>query len=52
MQDTYSLSEPPKRIFDTIILDNAQLVNEIETCLLLSELRPGKVVLIGETNLP
>lgn len=52
LEDTYTKEEAPKRIFDTVIIDNAQMLPEIETCLILNELRPNKLVLIGDQNSP
>lgn len=42
----------PKVIFDCVLVDNAQLVPEIQTCSIFNELRPGKLVLFGDQNLP
>ena len=52
IQEAYSQKDAPRRIFDSVIVDNAQVVNEIETCLLMNDLRPGKLILIGDSQLP
>jgi hypothetical protein len=47
-----NVKEDTKTLFDTVILDNAHLVPEIETTFVFNELRPGKIVLVGDPNQP
>lgn len=41
-----------KRIFDAVIVDSAHQVPELETTLILNNLRPGKIILFGDTWMP
>ena len=37
-----------KCLFDAVIVDNAHQVEELENFLILNNLRPGKLILIGD----
>jgi len=52
MQEHGKLGEAPRKVFDVAIVDNAHLVSELQTALVFDQLRPAKLVLIGDSNLP
>ena len=38
--------------FDTVIVDNSQMVPELEMCHIFHHLKPSKLVLFGDPQLP